>query len=334
MTHRLEIRNGQASFFYLDEEPWHGLGTKLDRPATAEEAIAAANLDWTVKTVPLYFTGQQGAVRIENKYATVREDLWDRPDCQALGIVSSQYVPLQNRDAFKFFDPIVGQKAAVYHTAGVLDGGKRIWILAKLPDNIRVIGDDIVDKYLLLSNSHDGSSAVAIKFTPIRVVCDNTLTMALNNGPTLRIVHTLNMQQRLRQAKELLGIVHTQYGTIERDFQAMSKIRMNSQRLNNYFNAVFPDPEDPENFDALQRAQNNRLRAEYLFEQGKGSDVKGVRGTLWAAYNGITELVDHRISGVKHQKERHLNSIWFGNGYLLKARAYRIAIENIPQWIN
>ncbi len=203
MAHNLEIENGEASMMYVGEEPWHGLGTKLESPASAAEAIEAAKLDWEVTKVPLYAASGRRRVALKNRFAVVRKDLLDKKQCKALGIVGSQYTPLQNREAFSFFDPIVGEKAAVYHTAGVLGNGERIWILAKLPEDIRVTDDDITNKFLLLSNSHDGTSAVQVKFTPIRVVCQNTLTQALKRGPTVWVAHTQNIHERLREAAEI-----------------------------------------------------------------------------------------------------------------------------------
>jgi len=332
MAHNLEIKNGQASMFYVGQPPWHHLGTQLERPAIAKEAIEAAKLNWQVTKAPLYVHINGSPTQVHNKYGVVRKDLCDTKAPPILGIVGEQYTPLQNSEAFDFFDPIVGKDAAVYHTAGVLGHGERIWILAKLPADIRVIGDDIVNKYLLLSNSHDGLSAVQVKFTPIRVVCQNTLTMALSQGPTIRIVHTKDMKQRLKQAEQLLGIVHTHYRDIEADFAAMTRVQVDGERLKEYLSQVFPDPKDPDNQKALKRLRDDRSLAEYFFDRGKGTDIKGVRGTLWAAYNGVAELIDHRVVGFS--ETRRLGSIWFGDGYLTKARAYKVAKEKMRAWQN
>lgn len=333
MAHELNFQNGQASMMYVGEAPWHGLGTKLNEPATAAEAIAAAGLDWRVSKQPLYAIAGHVVLPVANKFAIVREDLWGKQDCPIYGIVGSDYTPLQNHEAFAFFDPIVGEKnAAIYHTAGALGEGERVWIMAKLPSDMHVIGEDIANKYLLLSNSHDGNSSVQIKFTPIRVVCQNTLTMALSEGPTIRVPHTKDLQVRLKQAERALGLIHVRFDQLEDSFKAMVRVPMDSNKLREYLQVVFPDPRDSENERALKRVQDNRLLAECLFAEGQGNQLKGVTGTLWAAYNGVTELIDHRATA--QPNDRRLDSVWFGAGYSTKARAYRVAADKTKTWLN
>jgi phage/plasmid-like protein (TIGR03299 family) len=216
--------------FYIDEVPWHGLGTRLDKPATAQEAIQAARLDWKVKKIPL-FAGSKH-IPVPDRFAIVRRtgDQIQKSD-PVLGVVSNEYTPLQNSEAFSFFDPIVGQNAAIYHTAGALGLGERVWILAKLPGQIRVVGDDITEKYLLLSNSHDGKSSVQIKFTPVRVVCQNTLTLALTDGSSVfRVSHYSNIHQKLEQAHQMLGLINERFEGIEQTFQAMSRVKLDRNR--------------------------------------------------------------------------------------------------------
>lgn len=262
-------------------------------------------------------------IEVPDKYVVVPGQGWMRRSRPTFGIVSKSFVPLQNREAFSFFDPIVGKGAAIYHTAGALGDGERIWILAKLPSQIRVVGDDITDKYLLLSNSHDGHGAVQIKFTPIRVVCNNTLTLALSRGPTIRVTHTRDMRERLKQADRMLGIIHKRYEALAETFQGMVRVQMANGQLSHYLSQVFPSPPDPDNKAAVKRVGYHRACAEHLFVHGAGADMPGVPGTLWAAYNGVTEYVDHRA--MKTSADGRLNSVWFGDGYLAKARAFAAA---------
>lgn len=335
MAHEIHIDNGKASMMYVGEQPWHGLGIQLDKPATAEEAFKAASLNWQVGKKPLYAKVGDKIQLIPDKFIIVPENKWGDPDCPVFGIVGRHYTPLQNWDAFGFFDNIVGKGAAIYHTAGALGKGERIWILAKLPSYIQVIGDDITEKYLLLSNSHDGKASVQIKFTPIRVVCQNTLTMALRQGPTLRVPHTKDLHERLKQAEHLLGIINDYYNNIENIFKKMVKVQMNIERSAEYLGMVFPDPQNPSDEAGREQAKSQRLWAEHLAWNGQGNFMYGVTGTLWAAYNGVTELIDQCKSLHSRQTaDRRLNSLWFGNGYQIKARAFRIAHQKVQEWLN
>lgn len=247
-------------------------------------------------------------------------------------MVGADYTPLQNHEAFEFFDPIVGKGAAIYHTAGALGKGERVWVLAKLPSDIHVVGDDIAEKFLLLSNSHDGSSSVQIKFTPIRVVCQNTLTMALSYGRTLRVPHRKDLHERLRDAERSLGIIHKRFDELEHTFQSMAQVQINQRKLDEYLSLVFPNPQDPENRRTFESAERNREAASTLFDEGFGNRLPGAAGTLWAAYNGVTQLVDHRAT--RQTPDSRLTSIWFGDGYLVKARAFQIADLKLKAWMN
>jgi phage/plasmid-like protein (TIGR03299 family) len=321
---------------------WHRLGKELNAPATAAEAIKYACLDWRVSKMPL-FAGEREHRSLAKHCAVVREDVWRSRDWTpgendgVLGIVGDAYETLQNEEAFGFFDPIVGQKEAAYHTAGALGKGERVWILAKLPKDIHVIGDYITNKYLLLSNSHDGTSAVQIKFTPVRVVCQNTLTQALSQGPTLRITHTRDLRERLMIAQNLLKRIQVRYDELASVFQNMARMPVNDGKLGEYLKGIFPDPaqrRDETRYQrALQQAKYDREGSAYLFEQGRGNDEAKVKGTLWAAYNGVAEYVDYRRFE-KASNDRQLNAIWFGEGYSMKARAFAVAQKCMKAWAN
>jgi len=328
MSHNLLIQNGQASMFYIDEVPWHGLGTRLNKPATAQEAIQAAKLDWPVVKLPLFAGSKR--IPVPDKFAVVRKtsEIVTRQD-PVLGVVGKEYTPLQNREAFSFFDPIVGENAAIYHTAGALGQGERVWILAKLPGEIRVAGDDITEKYLLLSNSHDGKSSVQVKFTPVRVVCQNTLTIALNEGHAFKVTHHADVHQKLKQAHEMMGIINTKFDDMEQTFQGMNRVKMNSNRLTDYLASVYPDSQE---LDKMELVKRDRSWSEFFFDQGRGNRMPGVSGTLWAAFNGVTEWQDHRKS--RQNESQRLVSSWFGGSYQTKARAYSVAQDKAQAWLN
>jgi len=314
MGHNLNLNNGKASMMYVGETPWHRLGTKLDQPATAAEAIKAAGLDFSVQLMPL--KTEHAEIPIERHFATVRMDTF-----QALGVVGSRYVPIQNKDAFTMFDALVGEGEAIYHTAGALGKGERIWLLAKLPDYIRVNGNDIVEKYLLLTNSHDGSEVVRVKLTPIRVVCENTLTAALQGTEQeVRIRHTSNAQVKLKEAHEILGLSNWLYTELDRIFNQMSGRKVTGKEMEDYVKAIFPEPPRVE---YRSHAAKIHEKIAELSETGAGADL--ANGTLWGAYNAVTEYVDHcRLS--KADDSARLKSIWFGSGETIKRRAFNAAI--------
>lgn len=207
--------------------------------------------------------------------------------------------------------------------------GERVWILAKLPGTMRVVGDDVSEKYVLLCNSHDGKSAVQIKFTPVRVVCQNTLTLALNEGPTWRVFHYQDVHQRIKEANQMLGLIDTQFSTMEETFRAMARVPMDANRLAEYLGGVFPEQAEPEKEEVVQR---DRQWSEYFFDQGRGNRLPGVEGTLWAAFGGVTEWMDHHQT--RQKTDQKVSSMWFGAGYRTKARAYSIAQEKCRVWLN
>lgn len=310
MGHNLNTTNGRTSMMYVGETPWHRLGTKLEKPATAEEAIMIAGLDFTVSKIPLKTVHAE--IPVENHYATVRMDTF-----QALGVVGSRYEPIQNKDAFTMFDALVGEGEAIYHSAGALGKGERIWLLAKLPDYIRVNGNDIVEKYLLLTNSHDGSEVVRVKLTPIRVVCENTLTAALEGTEQeVRIRHTSNAQVKLKEAHEILGLSNWLYAELDRIFNGMSKRKLTGNEMKDYMAAIFPEP--PRVYHRSHAPKIHEKVME-LAEAGAGAEL--AKGTLWGAYNAVTEYVDHcRLTG--SGDSARLKSMWFGSGEKIKKRAF------------
>lgn len=315
MGHNLNETTGRVSMMYVGETPWHTLGTKLDNPATASEAIEAAGLNFTVEKWPL--RTERGSFPVENHFATIRTDT-----NQVLGVVGSHYEPIQNKDAFTTFDALVGAGEAIYHTAGALGKGERIWILAKLPDYIRINGNDIVEKFLLLTNSHDGSSVVRIKLTPIRVVCENTLAFALSGAEQeVRIRHTIQASEKLKQAHEILGLTNKLYSELERIFNRMSEVKITTPMLTDYVREIFPDIP---NAEPSSKRKEMRERINELAEVGTGADI--ARGTLWGAYNAVTEFVDHVRLNSKNDSVR-LKAMWFGSGERIKRQAFMRAIE-------
>jgi len=291
------------------------MGTELLYPATAREAIEFAGLNYTVVKKPLKEAvelNQPG--KVPDRWATVRTD-----NGAVLGIVDDSYEPVQNRDAFKFFDNLVGTGEAISETAGSLGRGERIWILAKLPGYIKVNRKDIVGKYLLLSNSHDGSSLVRVKLTPIRVVCNNTLTAALQGAGEIQVRHTASAAEDLKQSASLLGLTNSLYEQLDAVFNRMALTKITDQQLQDYVKALVPDEGEGEGED-FKKNQEIREAFLTLHESGQGADLS--RGTLWGAFNCVTEYTDH---GTEGNPSTRLESMWFGRGEQLKLKAFQLA---------
>jgi len=307
---------------YVGEVPWHGLGTKLDAPATAREAIEAAGLHYDVSLTDLVTTD---GIPVTSCKAVVRTDTND-----VLGVVGNSYVPVQNRQAFAFLDAVVADGALRYHTAGALRKGEKIWLLAKLPGQIRVrFSEDVSEKYLLLTNSHDGSAALRVFFTSIRCVCANTLAMAdrEGRGEGISIRHQGDLTSKIRQARDVLGIAARYFDDLEGQFDLLARHYPSYAQVSAYFKALYPDPEEGN----PARAENVRNDLFRLFEHGKGQDIPEIRSTSWAMLNAVTEYVDHlRPTRAKTEFDRsanRLDSSWFGSGARLKEKAFQLAIE-------
>jgi phage/plasmid-like protein (TIGR03299 family) len=317
------------SMAYYGERPWHDLGTSIPERAIASQMISAAGLDWKVEMRPIPNVGAHAGEEARRFY------LVRLPRNQAeievpLGVVSSWYRPLQNSEAFDFFDPIIGEKKAVFETAGSLGNGERIWVLAKVPGEIRVIGDDICSKYLLLSNAHNGRGSVSVKVTPIRVVCQNTLMLALQSGEKAHnIRHSKHMQYRLQDVQQLLSLIWQTFQKAEELFQLLAKVKVDAHRFETYLEVVYPRTEEQRKAKKRPERWN---RVTKLFEVGDAPRLRPSH-TLWGAYNSVTRYEDYRQAD-EAGPDRRLNRIWFGRGADLKLHALEQADVLRQQWLN
>jgi len=279
--------------------PWHGLGTAIEGLATSAEALKKAGLNFQVKKAPIFRKTKKGKyVEVPNHFETFRTDR----DLN-LGVVGRIYTPYQNETAFDFMDGLVGGKEAMFDTAGSLRNGATVWMLAKLPGHIKV-KSDAVEKFLLLSNGHDGTMPITVKFTPVRVVCCNTLTAALREGKStvqsqLRIRHTINAHEKMIEASRILGISNEYFEKTSEIYGEMAGFKINKALLDKYFTTIIPDP--PERFgnDGAQivnntKAVNTREKLVEIFETSPTiNKVKSAKGTLWGAFNSVTEYIQH-----------------------------------------
>lgn len=343
MSHEVE------TMMFAGETPWHGLGRQVERTITTEEAIVAAGLDWEVGLRGLVTEGETcygGGEAVAHK-ASFRKS-----DGRILGVVGPAWKPLQNREAFAFFDPFLATGEACLETAGSLREGRRVWVLAALnlaPSVIVAKADDVVKKYVLLSNSHDGTTAIKVGFTPIRVVCANTLAMAHADGAStlLRVRHTKNSADALVAVRDVMNTANHSFEATAEQYRLLATKDIVEADLKRYVNAVFAPKRVAlakskrsvgmvlvsqiidgilEDEDDLR--SNVFPKIQQLFETGRGNNLRGVRGTMWAAYNAVTEYLAYERGA---NAAVRLNESWFGSGHALNGRAFTAALDIVKK---
>jgi phage/plasmid-like protein (TIGR03299 family) len=303
---------------HFGELPWHGLGTALEEADLYDwpSASAKAGLNWEVELVRLVTADTQGQV----DHRAVRR----KSDGRVLGVVGPRYAVLQNHDAFGWFEPFLEAKEAALHTAGSLRNGSRIWVLAKLSREPLVVAPgDEVDKYLLLSHSHDGSLAVRVGFTPVRVVCANTLAMAhgADASKLLRVKHTKDVHENLANVREVINLANAEFQATAEQYRLLARKSINQSDLQRYVQKVLKVEDDRE---PGTRMKNIVEEIVGLAEAGRGNALPSVRGTLWTAYNGFSEWLSYSRG---RTQENRLNSLWFGDGANLNRQALEVALS-------
>lgn len=320
------------SVMWSGEKPWHGLGREVSGLMTAKEAIEAAGLNWRVEMQPMFVEGglnmDSGAPNMElaeGVQAVVRQT-----DHKVLGVATERYEPIQNEDQFGFFDAIVQDGRAKYETAGALNGGRRVWMLAKLPDDIMVKAsktlNDKIEKYVFLSSSHDGSGSLRMAMTNQRIVCSNTEKMALRaagkDGITIR--HTKTAKGRMSEAVRAWKVVEEYNKRFEENCNILASTSFSFDQMKELAAEMFPSTGE----DVSTRSENNRQTLVQLFDSGKGNHGE----SAWDAYNSITEYADWhrstRVTGDSSANEQRFTSTMFGSGALFKDKGFE-AIQQL-----
>jgi phage/plasmid-like protein (TIGR03299 family) len=318
-TEELAMPAEVTSMMYVGAEPWHGLGVKVDGAINSQEAIERAGLQWRVDLERMFTCD---GLPIDSHRA-VRRDT----DGKVLGIVGKRWRPLQNENAFAWFDPFVAAGEARYETAGALRDGARVWILAKLNREDSVIvpqSDDRVSKYVLLSNGHDGSLAVRVGFTPVRVVCSNTLAAAHGDEASklIRLRHTGDVAGALEGVREVMDLADAEFEASAEQYRALARHEINRTDLQTYIKKVF-DLDDPgTKADGTPKASRVLDAVTEAFETGAGNDLAGVRGTWWAAYNAVTDYLTHTRGT---DAATRLDSQWYGASAATNQQALQYA---------
>jgi len=326
MAHNLS-KNKDGKYAYAStlvkaEKSWHGLGTYVDKAMTAEEAITLANLDYEVEKQKIFIETPE-KVEIPDRFATYRTDTK-----QPLGIVGNRYTVVQNREAFGFFDSIIDKGEAIFETAGALGNGEKIFVTAKLPDDI-MVGGEKIESYLLLFNSHDGYSSLIAGLTEIRVVCNNTLQAALRKlNNKISISHTQSARDKISEAYRIMGLA-SQYNTVVGEvFNRMTDKKLTEEQYKKYFFDVLK-PEYPvgdRNEKEISTRLMNTVDLTYKFSQTHPTQMTSeAQGTLWGAYNAISGYYNY-CQEYKSGEEK-FNTQFFGNANKKMLKSFSIAEE-------
>lgn len=333
MAHELEMKkNGQASMFYVGKEkPWHTLGKSLNSPPTIEEGLEAAGLDWTVSVHEMESIVKrlgQPELRIPARGRMVVRD----SDNKRLSEVGPDWTPLQNIDAFKWFEPFLESGEASLDTAGALFGGEKIWVLAKLNRDPLVIGgNDTINKYLLLSNAHSDKASVRPAFVGIRTVCWNTLSAGLSSAASksIRVRHSSKVKLNLDNVRSIVNTANAEFEATAEQYRLLTKKHINQADLKKYVKLVFKQADEdqaPDSAPEKERREDDKRLMENkilpIFEEGLGSNLPSSKGTLFGAWQAINTFLNWERG---RTDDARMDQLWFGNGRAIDQRAFDLA---------
>lgn len=329
---------GDDSLFSVRQTPWHGLGVVLDdHPKSIDEAIIAAGLDWNVKQLPVYALTNHDEIQgaddpddipllvdpVEGYWVNVRTDT-NKP----LGIVSSRYVPVQNVEAFSFLAEVFGSEFH-FETAGSLMNGRRVWVMMKIPDFVEV-GGDPVGQYAFISNSHDGKSSVLAAMTPIRIVCSNTMNMAVRQAKsgsaprTISIRHTGDLSRKIEEAQKLFQVTIDYYQQFAQIGDQMAQVKVGRTGEKKFIESLLPIDEDMGERAAKNREEAREVVRSIFTGHGPDGDTSGnAPGSFWCLYSAATEYADW-CRGQKKPGGRFQRSIDDPDAF--KSRAFDLAL--------
>lgn len=269
------------SMFSVREKPWHGLGTIVMEAPSSEDALKLAGLDWNVVQEPIYTDFSEP---IEGYKANVRDS-----DRKVLGVVSDRYKVVQNVDAFSFTDELLG-KGVRYETAGSLQEGKKVWLLARLPREYIIAGERI-SPYLVFSNTHDGSGSVKVAITPIRVVCNNTLNLALDTAKrSFSMIHTGNIQDKIQEAKDTLSLAENYMDSLGIEFEKLRRQKLSDSQVKEYVELLLPMEDDstPTQSKNILRLREDMMKRYYI-----APDLKGIGDNAYRFINAVSDFATH-----------------------------------------
>lgn len=294
------------TMMYVREKPWHGLGVEVAEAPTSADALRLAGLDWEVQQKNIQVCGGS---KIENYKANVRST-----DGAVLGVVSDSYKIVQNAEAFSFTDELIGGDVR-YETAGSLRGGKKIWLLAKMPE--RKIAGDAVEPYLCFSNTHDGTGAIRVCMTPIRVVCNNTLNLALNTAKRQWSArHMGNIEQKMQEARMCLQLADAYMDGLGDYADKLANKTINDEELDKILNEMFPVEE---NDSERKKTMAKKAKDEFMVCYWR-PDIAQFLNTAWGVVNAMSDMISHSepLRNTANYRENNWGRIMDGHKMLDK----------------
>jgi len=316
MAHELEFVDGKAQMAYAGEVPWHGHGTPVDDDLTPEEMMKAAGLDWDVKKYSMFTEVKGKRVKADVK-ALVRSS-----DSKILTQVGPDWNPVQNSEAFEFFNDFVKAGDMSMHTAGSLKGGRHVWALARVNQSFELFGGDRVDSFMLFSNPHQYGKSLDVRFTPIRVVCNNTLTLSLGKHASLSYSAGHASPFNTTKALETLGVASEKFSKYREMAEFLGSRKYNPSTLVEYYSQVFPRTSGSKSIETYDDMSRNAKIAHDMLETQPGAEFAS--GTWWQAFNSVTFVTDH-VQG--RNAENRLYSNWFGSNQARKVNAANLAVK-------
>ena len=269
------------TMFYTREKPWHGLETMVAEAPNSKDALRLAGLNWKVLQEPVYTENEE---LIQGYKANVRDT-----DRKVLGVVTDRYKVIQNEEAFAFTDTLLGEGVR-YETAGSLQEGRRVWMLARLPREF-IIGGERISPYMVFSNTHDGSGAVKTALTPIRVVCNNTLNLALRTAKrSWSMIHTGDISGKIEEAKNTLLLADEYMTALGQEFENLRKIKLSEKQVLDYIKILLPMEE---NYSLLQKRGVEKLRADMKMRYFDAPDLKDVGNNGYRFVNAVSDFATH-----------------------------------------
>jgi len=306
--------------------PWHGIGTVLkENLITAEDIIKHVNFDFEVQKRPNSTIVNGKNVIHDDSFSLIRVNK-NGSESVLCSTVGKNYTVIQNIEAFDFFDNIVGKGEAIYETAGILKNGRICFLTAVLPDYIKVLREeDKVKSYVLLVNSHDGTTALRAMFTNVRVVCNNTLTAAINSAESVvSIRHTKSAKEKLVEAQRLMGLVNQYNQEISKIFNKMALTNITDNDILDYVNKLIPIEDNDSELVKERKKEKHDLIID-LMENGVGSELYDGK-TVWGLYNSTVEMIDHHFN-YRNEESRAISLL--GNASNLKKESFSLALELI-----